>query len=263
MGSGSVERCLRGEEGGCEAAALARGPSWPGGGGRSHPYPRPVPARNPTTFAFGTKQASGTHVSITPGGARRRGVSRTMSGGHSEPPPSLGAFQDPWDLGGYRGHVPARVTGRVPPGTGGSAGGAKLAARGLGSSAARGWFPRPQRAPRSVTCLQVSTRFCQRGAAAPPPARPRCWRLGSGRAGGLEDCPAPELPARRVRRGLCAPGGLRAFSLASSTGVPWTAPRTARLSLRHTRTPSKAPSRVDAPGALSPDAADQREGGSA
>lgn len=111
-----------------------------------------------------------------------------MSRGHSKPPPSLGAFQGPWDLGGYRGHVPDPVTGWIPPETGGSAGGARLTARGLGSPATRGWFPRPQRAPRSVTCLQVSTRFCQRRAAAPPPARPRCWRLGereSRRAGGL------------------------------------------------------------------------------
>lgn len=41
-----------------------------------------------------------------------------MSPGHSKPPPSLGAFQGPWDLGGYRGHVPAPVKGWIPSGDG-------------------------------------------------------------------------------------------------------------------------------------------------
>lgn len=38
-----------------------------------------------------------------------------MSRGHSKPPPSLGAFQGPWDLGGHGGHVPAPVTGWISP----------------------------------------------------------------------------------------------------------------------------------------------------
>lgn len=71
------------KEAGVRPVALARGPSWPGGGSSRHPYPRPASARVLTSFAFGTKQASGTHVSITPGGARRRGVSRRMSRGHT------------------------------------------------------------------------------------------------------------------------------------------------------------------------------------
>lgn len=99
MGSGSVERCLRGEEDGCEAAALARGPSWPGGGGRRHPYPRPVPARDPTSFAFGTKQASGTHVSITPG---RRASERSFLNDERRPQQAsaqLGRLSGPVGLG--------------------------------------------------------------------------------------------------------------------------------------------------------------------
>lgn len=124
------------KEAGVRPVALARGSSWPGGGSSRHPYPRPASARDPTSFAFGTKQASGTHVSITPGGARRRGVSRRMSRGHSKPPPSRGASWGSWDSGGHRGYVPARVTGRIPPRAGGSTGGARIVVSGLGSPAA-------------------------------------------------------------------------------------------------------------------------------
>lgn len=227
------------------ALALARGPSWPGGGGSRHPYPRPAPARDQTSFAFGTKQASGTHVSITPGGARWRGVSRRMSRGHSKPPPSPGASRGSWDSGG---HIPALVTGRIPPGEPpppeGSAGGARIVSSDLGSPAARGCFHRPQSASRSVTCLQVSTGFCQRRGAAPPWAQPRRWQLRdreSRRAGGV---PGSRASRARGSAPSLRPRGLRAFSLASSTLSPPspTAPRTARLS-----PPQAGPPRVPRP----------------
>lgn len=189
--------------------ALVRGPSWPGGGGSRHPYPRPEPARpRANIFCLWNKTSHGTHVSITPGGARRRGVSRRMSRGHSKPPPSPGASRGSWDSGGHRGHIPARVIGRIPPGAGGSAVGARIAVSGLGSPAVQGWFPRPQCASHSVTCFQISTGFYQRRGAAPPRAPPRRWQLRdreSRRAGGLPGSRASRAPGSAPS--LRAPGG--------------------------------------------------------
>lgn len=42
-------------EAGVRPVALARGPSWPGGGSSRHPYPRPAPARDPTSFCLWNK----------------------------------------------------------------------------------------------------------------------------------------------------------------------------------------------------------------
>lgn len=190
------------------ALALARGPSWPGGGGSRHPYPRPAPARDQTSFAFGTKQASGTHVSITPGGARWRGVSRRMSRGHSKPPPSPGASRGSWDSGG---HIPALVTGRILPG-GPPPRKAQRVAPGL-YPAAWGRLP-PEAAftdPRVPRVPLLASKFPPGFASGEEPPRPGlsldAGSSGIGRAGGLEECPAPELPARGAPRLPCAPGG--------------------------------------------------------
>lgn len=243
----------------CEAAGPGRGAQL-AGRGRQPPSLSPPsaspPARDLTSFAFGTKQASGTHVSITPGGARRRGVSRRMSRGHSKPPPSPGASRGSWDSGGHRGHIPTRVTGRIPPGAGGSAVGARIAVSGLGSPNARGWFPRPHCASHSVTCLQLSTGFCQRRGAAPPRARPRRWQLRdreSRRAGGLPGSRASRAPGSAPS---LRPRELRAFRSTSSRTCPrpdgstdsQAEPTTLRAP---TRTPSSFSSPVDAPGVLS------------
>lgn len=202
MGSGSVERCLRGEEGGCEAAGPGPGPG-PGtqlaGRGRQPPSISPPSARpRPNIFCLWNKTSKWCARLDHPG---RRAEERSFLNDEPRPqqasaqpgrlsgPVGLGKLPRPRPCPSHRADSPPPAPGGGA--TGGSAGGARHAARGLGSPAARSWFPRPQRAPRSVTCLQVSTRFCQRRAAALPPARPRCRRLGSGRAGRLEDCPAP------------------------------------------------------------------------
>lgn len=183
--------------------ALDRGPSWPGGGSAR-------PRSN--IFCLWNKTGKWYARLDHPGGARRRGVSRRMSRGHSKPPPSRGASYGSWDSEGHRGHVPARVTGRISPGAGGSTGGARIVVSGLGSPARClrlfSQTPAPQRVSRSVTCLQVSTGFCQLRGAAPPGDRPRRWQLPdreSGRAGGMPGSRASR--ARRAQRLSCAPGG--------------------------------------------------------
>lgn len=158
-------------EAGLRLLALARGPDWSGGGGSLHPYPRPVPARHLTSFAFGTKQASSTHVSITPGGARAEERRfQNVKQGPKQASAQPGRLSGPMGLRGLRRPRPCPSHRADSPG-----GGPRIAVSGQGSPAAQGWFPRPQCTPRSVTCFQVSMGFCQRRGAAPsplPPPRP-------------------------------------------------------------------------------------------
>lgn len=186
-----------------------------------------------------------------------------MSRGHSKPPPSLDAFQASWDLGGYRGHVPARVTGRIPPGTGDHS----------GPHQARSQRPGVARRPRLVSQTPARPAFRYLPPSFHPflPAESSRPAPGSAlmlAAGERESRRAGGLPGSRASRAQGSapslrPGGLRAFNPADSTGAPWTPPRTPRLSPPHTRTLSKAPSQVDTPGALSQGAANWREGDSA
>lgn len=173
MGSGSVERCLRGEEGGCEAAG-------PGPGAQLAKRGRPQPSISPPSarprsniFCLWNKTSKWCARLGRPG---RRAEERSFL--NDEPRPQQASAQ-PGRLSGLvgLGRLPRprpcpSHRADSPRGPETTAGRTRLVARGLGSPAARGWFPRPQRAPRSVTCLQVSTRFCQRRAVAPPPARP-------------------------------------------------------------------------------------------
>lgn len=198
--------------------ALARGPSWPGGGGRRHPYPRPELNRDPTSFAFGTKQASGTHVSIAPG---RRAEKRSFL--KDEPRPQQASAQ-PVRLSGPVGLGRLPRPRPCPSHRADSPGDGRLSRR----RQARSQRPGVARRPRLVSQTLARPVFrylplsfhpflpteSSRPPPLPPPAphqtRPRCWRLGSRRAGGLEDCPALSFP-RAGFRAFPAPRGVKSL----------------------------------------------------
>lgn len=242
-----MERCLHGEGGGCEASGPGPGPGAQlAGRGRQPPSLSPPSARPRSNIFCLWNKTSQWYARLDHPG--RRALERSFQ--KDEPRPQQASAQ-PGRLSGLVGlgrphpcpsHGADSPGGSPPPE--GSAGGARIVSSDLGSPAARGCFHRPQSASRSVTCLQVSTGFCQRRGAAPPWAQPRRWQLRdreSRRAGGV---PGSRASRARGSAPSLRPRGLRAFSLASSTLSPPspTAPRTARLS-----PPQAGPPRVPRP----------------